>query len=61
MVFVTTTKEAMDIVRAAMDGSEDEEQEGRLAQNIKAAFATMSVRSQGEKEGRWIDVVVLAP
>ncbi len=55
MVLVTTTKEAMDIVRAAMDGSEDEEQEGRLAQNIKAAYATMSVRSSAGREGGRVD------
>jgi len=44
MVLMTTTKEAMDIVRAGLDGSADEAREGRLAQNIKAAYATMSVR-----------------
>ncbi|KAM3567625.1 hypothetical protein VYU27_010234, partial [Nannochloropsis oceanica] len=42
MVLMTTTKEAMDIVRAGLDGSADEAREGRLAQNIKAAYATMS-------------------
>ena len=49
---MTTTKEAMDIVRAALDGSEDEEQEGRLAQNIKAAYAIMSVRLSARKRER---------
>jgi hypothetical protein len=55
MVLMTTTKEAMDIVRAALDGSADEAQEGRLAQNIKAAYATMSVglRAGGARRVEW--------
>ena len=54
MVLMTTTKEAMDIVRAALDGSADETQEGALAQNIRAAYATMSVcvsECKRDKEG----------
>ena len=44
MVVVTTTKEAMTLVKEAMDGSQADNMEGRLAENIKAAFATLSVR-----------------
>lgn len=52
MVLMTTTKEAMDIVRAGLEGSTDEVQEGRLAQNIKAAYATMSVCMSTCRKGR---------
>jgi len=53
MVVVTTTKEAMDLVKEAMDGTEADNQEGRLAENIKAAFASLSVRTCREGGDGW--------
>ncbi len=56
MVVVTTTKEAMTLVKEAMDGSQADNMEGRLAENIKAAFATLSVRTywRGGRASNWL-------
>jgi len=43
MIFVSSTEKAMDVIKAGFYGSQDERNEGPLAEAIKAALATDSV------------------
>jgi hypothetical protein len=50
MVFVSSTEKAMDVIKAGFDGSQDERNEGPLAEAIKAALATDSVCKKRRKD-----------